>query len=303
MKKVPPGTEPILRCSITIPLHITGMWRICWRRDEYESGSIGAGIVIEPGLQAEIELYDENSRSNIVRRIELNGEEIELRNLEILKRLKRSGRSFVVRCRCPAPLGAGYGLSAALCLAYSIAMHECSEIDKAVERAHLAEVKSLLGLGDVIAELYGGELEVRIRPGSPRHGGKIIKICYRSSYNVLTSEIEKNITTDKMLRDRYNEIVKFSELYINKILNDPSLETFLECSYNFSKLVGFLDENIEKKLNIVRRLVIGYYVKKRVLVIVPEREYIDEVYEHVRSVFGTCRMFRLTRDGLRLFLT
>ncbi len=303
MRKVPPGTESVHRCLITVPLHITGIWKICWRRDEYETGSIGAGIVIEPGLEAQIEFSEEVYDKFPIRKIELNGEEIKLRNIEILNRLINGRSSFTVRCRCNAPLGSGYGLSAALCIVYSIAIHKCSKIDRAIDRAHLAEVKSLLGLGDVIAEVYGGELEIRVSPGAPGHGGKIIKICYKSNYKVLTSELKTGLTTDKMLREKYDKIVKYSEIYIHKVLEDPSLENFLECSYEFSKLVGFLNDFVEDRLKIIKRFIIGYYVKKRVLVIVPERDSIDDVCEHVRRMFGICRMFRLTREGLRIMLS
>ncbi|NPA70554.1 MAG: hypothetical protein GXO26_07065 [Crenarchaeota archaeon] len=303
MRKVPPGTDQIQRCLIILPLHITGIWKICWRRDEYESGSIGAGIVIEPGLKAEIKFIESKHDKNPIRIVELNGKKINLKNIEILNKLIDNNSSFIINCECNAPLGSGYGLSAALCITYSIALHKCLNIDKAIEKAHLAEVKSLLGLGDVIAEVYGGELEIRISPGAPKHDGKIIKICYRNDYTILTSELEINLTTDIMLREKYDKIVRYSDTYIHKVLEDPSLENFLECSYNFSKLVGFLNNSIEDKLKILKRFLIGYYVKKRVLVIVPERDFLDEVYERVRSMFGVCRIFKLTKDGLRIFLT
>ena len=300
MRRVPPGTEPIRRYLINVPLHITGIWKICWGRDEYETGSIGAGIVIEPGVRAVVEIYDENPPKDPIRKTILNGKEIKLRNIEILNRLVSHRKSIIVNCTTPAPLGAGYGVSAALCIIYSLAINECTDIKRAVENAHLAEVKSLLGLGDVIAETYGGELEIRLRPGSPGTTGRIIKICYRKTYNILTTELRKKLYTDEMLRERYSDIVRNSDNLLRKIIEEPSLENFLYCSYMFSKLVRFIDDRIENMLQRVRKMILGYYAKKRVLVIVPEKNYLDEVYEHVRSIFRICRMFRLTREGLHV---
>ncbi len=299
MRKVPPGTDKKQKVLIDVPLHITGVWRTCWGRDEYETGSVGAGIVIEPGVRAKISIHVRES-PNIDRELLLNGKKITLKNIKILEKLIMSKISFKIECKTNAPLGAGYGMSAALCIIYSIALHNVSNIEKAIEAAHLAEVRSLLGLGDVIAETYGGELEIRLRPGSPRTSGKIVKICYRRTYNILTTELAGALYTDTMLRDKYSDIVKYSQDCISHIIEDPALENFLYYSYMFSKKVGFLNENIEEKVRNIRKMLIGYYVKKRVLVMVPERDYVYDVYEYIRDLFGVCRLFTLTRMGVHV---
>ncbi len=281
---------------LEVPLHITGIWDIVWGADEYTSGSVGAGLVIEPPAFITIET---TSRDVTI----LNGRPLALEHQHLARKLLSVNRGIRVICTTSAQLGKGYGLSAALSIAYSVGYHYVKYgklvLDQVFKLAHLLEVKLLTGLGDVIAEVEGGELEIRKRPGAPGVGELTrVKIGRKP---VIVVELERKISTADMLRTLFSRI-KLGSRLLEKVLDYPSLETFLEVSYRFSKYVGFLEEDIEHRLRKIKRsMLIGYYCKKQLLVVIPEEEYLDEVYEYLSREFACpCKIFYTREEGLRV---
>ncbi len=185
-------------------------------------------------------------------------------------------------------LGLGYGLSSAIAIAYSYAKlitestrHPIS-LTKASIVAHIAEVMNLTGLGDVIAETYGGGLVVRLRPGPPSIGA--IDSIPLSNVYVLICELRRAVkSTPQMLIEGLNEQVKFGLIAYKNFIKNPSIESFLNEAYRFSKAVGFLTHDLDKRVKMVLKpylrqgCVLGYYVKKSLLLILTEGECVNEV--------------------------
>ncbi len=282
---------------IKVPLHISGIWKICWMHDELESGSIGTGIVIEPGAEATVRYLSSNSRTLV-----LNSTELKIKNFTIIERLSgKTDRGFKIDVITKARLGYGYGLSAALSIIYSTACYYPRNIRKALEAAHIAEIKCLTGFGDVIAEVYGGDIEIRIKPGSP-YTGKVLKIPYKRPIKVLTVELAYREDTKRMLIDRFSKIQKYGEIFLREFMKELTLEKFLECSNKFSKEIGFIDSEVKEIFNkIEKRFYIGYFVKKNLLIIFPEKEYVLDLKDLLsRSGKFICKEFYTTSRGIEL---
>jgi len=285
----------LFRILIEVPLHITGIWDIVWKNDEYTSGSIGAGLVIDPPAFITIEEY---CRDVTI----INGSLIKLRHQEQTKRLLNVNESIRVTCTSAGTLGKGYGLSAALSIAYAVGYTYVKygrlDTDLSFKLAHLIEVKNLTGLGDVIAEVTGGDIEIRTKPGAPNIG-TVEKIILKERVPILVVELERSLTTSIMLREYFYRI-KLASREVKALLEHRDLDTFLEVSNRFSRQVGFLTNDIESLLNKIDKFVRGYFVKKQLLVVVPEKSSIEDVYEYLKNTFGVCKIFYTRTCGVKV---
>ncbi len=291
--KVPEDADMIFK--VEIPLHVSGIWTIEWHRDEVESGSRGAGLVLEPTVEAYVK-YQNNYNNEVV----INGEKIELKNFKVIDRLIESRSRFRIEVFAKARLGYGYGLSAALSIIYSLSKNMFKDVEKCLKLAHISEVKCLTGLGDVIAEVYGGDIEVRLKSGAPKIG-KICKVVLRKKIKVLITELEKYYEdTREMLMYRFERIKKYGLKFLNMFIKNPDIENYIYTSYLFSKSIGYIRDDIENFLRSYKRYYVGFYIKKRLLVVIPEKDFELDIKQLLYSKFGNCKVFYTTSNGLRI---
>jgi pantoate kinase len=270
---------------IRIPSHITGFFVPKWSRDPLETGSIGAGLVLEPGIEFEVNRAGRRGLS-------LNGNE--LRSEVLHELLPDTAR---VEVRSELPIGAGYAMSASLALACSIAAElQKAEPDllSAFRRAHVAEVRAMTGLGDVLALHAGRGLAVRLKPGAPGIG-EVEAIEVPQGISVVTAVLGSMSTTE-MLTRYADRIRQHGAEAFRRFLRDPTLESFLENAREFAKGVGFLTQDVEDRMRPVREMLLGYSVKKRVLFAVVREEELHAVHSHLRTVFGEVHVHRVC-DG------
>ena len=260
------------KVRIKVPLHITGFWKPIYTRDPITTGSLGAGLNIDSYLIADIM---KSSRSTII----LNDKEI---NIPTVKRVLKYLKSpITIKAYTRAILGAGYGLSAALALAASIGTTIVYgmkiSLEKAASIAHIAEVEEATGLGDVIAMYYGG-FEVRVKPGPPGIG-EIIKIPYDPSIKIITLILGKYDTPSMLRRYGIKQYI-MAENCLKELLSYPDLQYFLELSRAFTKTFFNYNE-VEKIIDPIKKYLIGYYLKKKVLVMAIEKDHINDVVEYL----------------------
>ena len=116
-------------------------------------------------------------------------------------------------------------------------------LNEVAQIAHCAEVKSRTGLGDVIAEAYGGGVVVRKKPGPPEIGlidcipHRNEKISYvvlgideRRTKAVLT-EADGEEQEGEGMKRRINEAGRAA---IKTLMRRPTLETFISASREFA---------------------------------------------------------------------
>jgi pantoate kinase len=146
------------------PGHISGYFRRIFGDTPRETGSAGAGIVIEEGVIARAI----PSRSPTVTMLVLENGHIGGRLPLIESAMERLGVSAEVTTESTLPAGAGFGLSAAALLASISALSALFDLRlsdlEIASLAHEIEVIHRTGLGDVAA-CQGGGIECRKGPG------------------------------------------------------------------------------------------------------------------------------------------
>ncbi len=280
-----------MEVEVRVPLHITGFWKPVYTEDPVTTGSLGAGVNIEPKLIVKASL---SSTSKLY----LNDER--LLSVDSVNNVFNSVNcGLVVRGYTKAPLGAGYGLSAALALAASVAASVLcggETLEKAALRAHVAEVKAGTGLGDVIAEFYGG-FEVRVKPGPPGVG-EVVHIPFNPKVKVLTVPLGRR-STRVMLSEYTSDLARLAGELVEKLIENPSLENFIEYSSLFTR--RFFNYTVPDELmEGVRGRVIGYYMKKCVLTVFVDEDYSLDVEDYIRSRGFKVIRGRITQCGVEV---
>jgi pantoate kinase len=150
------------------PGHLSGYFSPVIGRDPATTGSIGAGIVIQEGVEARVSRAD--VPEILVRRVDSDGHRLDLGSgsppiAYLMERLSVTAR---IETECRLPISAGFGLSAAALVASSFALNTLYELgfspEECCELAHEAEIVHRTGLGDVAA-CQGGGRDFRQGPG------------------------------------------------------------------------------------------------------------------------------------------
>ncbi len=284
---------------VEIPGHISGFWYVYRKEDPLHTGTVGAGLLIEPGL---VVASNPGNKETLV----FNGKRVSVDTLETAYRYACiEGTS--IKVSSPFELGRGYGASAALALGgLFISFAEKGIIKSWFEigkYAHLAEVENVTGYGDVVAEICGGGLELRVKPGAPGIG-VVDKVPIPPNIHILTVELDRYTTLD-MFR-RYGDRIKEIGLKVySEFIKTPSIESFLHLSHTFSLETGMMskdmDSRLERLLSAYMRQgrVLGYFIKKGLLVVVAEDNASMEVYKTLSSL-GVTKVFRFNFSGCRL---
>ena len=275
--------------SIEVPLHLTGFFYPIYTSDPHTTGSIGAGVVITPGLVCNIR------RDH--RGITFNG--VALKAGPAIELYKNLRQPLGIELQGDCAPGAGYAFSAASALAAGSALVASGMATplEVARMAHVIEVQHGTGLGDVLAIWEGGGLTIRTRAGAPGVGSAE-SVGAEEKVVVLTTELG-TMSTRQFLSDHLDRIMSLGRRLYERFIADPSLSLFLELSESFSRELGLVDEKI---LDVVRRLsprILGWYVKKRVLVVVAEQEWAVDVAKTIEESINKARWFRLGGAGWR----
>ena len=217
------------------PGHITGFFAPFRHEDPVRAGSWGAGIAIDLGATAEVELHG----SGIEIDIPFGKGEVTRRAVELA--LSESGESRGVRVdlELQLPVGQGFGMSAAGTLATTVALADIlgKEREDALRWAHTAEVLSGTGLGDAIGSFHGG-LVIRKEPGLPPYGEIIRKDVVRELWIMTVGD---PIDTREFLEKRGDEVSKAGMKALSGLLNDTSFSAFIRFSREFAEEVSIGD--------------------------------------------------------------
>lgn len=144
------------------PGNISCVFKIVPDADPAKMHSLGMGFTIVEGVTATVEGADATV-------VSFNGERFGFPAVErVIEAL--ADRPIGVELASPLPLGCGFGLSGASALATAYALDALLGLGRDPRElamaAHVAEVESLSGLGDVCAQFHGGWL-VKLVPGDP----------------------------------------------------------------------------------------------------------------------------------------
>ena len=144
------------------PANISCVFKIVPDDDPAKMHSLGMGFTIREGVTARVAASDGPG-------VWFNGRAIAFPAVEAVVAALTEQPVRVV-LESPLPLGCGFGLSGASALAAALALDALLGLGRSRRElamaAHVAEVRSLSGLGDVCAQYRGGWL-VKLRAGDP----------------------------------------------------------------------------------------------------------------------------------------
>jgi pantoate kinase len=247
-----------LAAKAFVPGHVTGIFRIF---DEYDDplhcGSTGAGFSVSIGTATTVSVMDHSSLEITT---DYNNERIDAKVTKtVVRRLvddyERTLKVHVTH-DSSLPSGAGFGASGAGALGTALALSHLLDDDisneKASEYAHIAEIDNHTGLGDVLAQTVGG-IEVRVKAGGPGVG-EIKDILYLDSLRAVLAGAPglktAEVLTDPTTREKINTI---GDHLVERIVTDPTIETFVECSRAFSDEIGLKTRRVKEALDELER--------------------------------------------------
>ncbi len=241
-----------------VPGHVTGIFRIF---DEYDDplrcGSTGAGFSVTIGTATSVSVMEHPSLE-ITTNYNKQHVDAKVTKTVVQRLTEEYERTLKVHVEHESSLlsGAGFGASGAGALGTALALSHLIDSDikyeKAAEFAHIAEIENHTGLGDVLAQTVGG-IEVRVEAGGPGVG-KIRDILYLDSLRAVLAGAPglktADVLTNPETRDQINTI---GDHLVERIIANPTIETFVDCSRAFSDEVGLKTHRVKDALDELER--------------------------------------------------
>ncbi len=232
-----------------VPAHITGFFEKRLHDSVVKTGSLGAGIVLDVGMEtgAIVKISDETTV-----KVFHEGSECRCQTTHDVV-------SLILMNTCGAydieihhfsklPLETGFGLSASGALGAAFALNNALDIEldpvKIGEAAHCSEVENKTGLGDVIAELSKG-LVLRTREGAPGTGKTKCfpldtwVVCFIADGPLSTRSVLENGSMMCLVNQIGADCIKDAV----KELNGPR---FMELSQSFALRTGLANRYVRK---------------------------------------------------------
>ncbi|MEA2070229.1 MAG: pantoate kinase [Asgard group archaeon] len=240
-----------------VPAHITGIFQICPHEVPLYMGSRGAGFSIDNTIDTQIRLTPLKNESKIT--VFYNGQQI---RGEVTKKVVSSfnyylkNDSLEIFHKSNFPLEAGFGTSGAGALGAALCLNDLCKTNLSLERlgkiAHIAEVECSSGLGDVIAQIYGGA-EIRVEPGAPGIG-EIQSFEWPKDQKILSVFFQKLATKGIISSSKSRERINKTAINLLQHLQiKPTLAEFLRVSYLFSQTSELIPLTIKKPLKLLRK--------------------------------------------------
>jgi len=211
---------------------------------------------------------------------------ITLKTIEILQRNFKSelpkifNHKIAIEHDINIPVRAGFGTSASCALGTAIGISKLFNLPisktEAGQIAHFAELELKSGLGDVLSQTSKG-IVIRESPGAPGIGKtKNISYYHNIEDSIKEEKIIKNekndfsdiyvvsktfgeIDTSSIIQDPH-KIKKINEIGLSmqkKIVANPSVQNFIDCSYEFAKKTELMTDEISAIVEDLKKYTIG----------------------------------------------
>ena len=232
------------------PGHVSGFFQPCYDKDPLKTGSRGAGFSVSLGARTQVTLEPAMNQSIQIRvNNHLNKFPVVYNCIQTL--LQHKPFMVSIDIQTILPFSQGFGMSAACSLGSALGIAQLLHLPQsaAIAAAHTAEVTQSTGLGDVIGCSNGG-IEIRKNPGVPPFG--LIQ-SIPGSFEVLLGVIDTPITTKDILKnaDICENIALIGNQCTNKILENPTVETFFALSKFFAEETGLATQ---KMMDIIKEI-------------------------------------------------
>jgi len=234
------------------PGHVTGFFEVQRNDDLLAYGSRGAGMCISLGATSEVALTPATKQTV---RVTVNGRSsrAETTRAAIGHLIGDTGLKVQVSTELDLPVSQGFGMSAAGALSAAIAACYLLGRDRqeAYEAAHIAEVKTGCGLGDVPA-IHRGGITLRRRPGLPPRG-EVLNI--EGAPEVVLAVVGKKLVTRTILEDEsaMDSINAQGKVLVSRMLKEPTVERMMYNSREFAVRTGLARRRIVKIMDEANR--------------------------------------------------
>ncbi len=249
------------------PHHITAVFVPVTGPTTERTGSIGVGLAVEPRLTI----------CHGVR----GGSELPRTTAQLLESEGLTPGDFTAFM--PLPWRVGYAVSGASAVSAALlaASLKGRGIYAEMARAHEVEVDNRTGLGDVLAISCGVGLVIRRSAGAPGVGS--VECLFMPRSLGLIGVDAGTMSTPDFLSGLGDSYFGAAKKLIDSLISEPSVDNFLTSIRQLTDSLGLLDSLLGVRADAVRRTpyLISYYVKKKVTVIVVERQGLDDAVEHL----------------------
>jgi pantoate kinase len=222
-----------------VPGHVTGFFSAHPADDPATAGSRGAGLTLSDGVTVRVEPADEIA-------ISLNGSTVPMEPVERV--LGSLGVEARVLADTDLPVGAGFGVSGAMALGTALAANAAFGLARSendlVRAAHVAEVESGTGLGDVVAQARGG-IPIRLEPGAPGRG-LLDGIPARARVEYVTFG---ELSTEAVLSGDTERLSAAGGEALSKLIEEPTLPRFMSLSRRFARDAGLLTDDVAEAID------------------------------------------------------
>lgn len=242
-----------MRAEAFSPGHITGFFEVCRDRDVLATGSRGAGLCLSLGATSTV-VMAEAARQSIEVTIDGTKADAPVTKATVREILGKERYAVKVATNLDLPQSQGFGMSAAGALSTALAVSELLGQDRqrAFEAAHIAEVRSSTGLGDISA-LHRGGVTLRMRPGLPPVG-KVKRID--GAPTVVLAQVGRRLLTKSVLSNssKVAAVNKSGARKVKLLDKEPTFNRFMELSAEFAFETGLVTRAVTNAIDAASKL-------------------------------------------------
>ena len=274
--------------------------------DLLRTGAIGGGITLEKGVHVTVKA-DPSEKNSVITL--LNGKKADMyvarRVAEELLSLTEDCFNLIIDQRIDVPVGGGLGTSGASAIATALAVAKAINLHityyKVAQIAHIAEILSGTGLGTVSGLVVSG-LVLIVKPGAPGYD-KVERILADDNLRVVIGffgPIDKKKVLGRKDLDKINEIGKE---VLNRILDDPTPESFMKYCLHFAKSSGLISERVLECVETALRL--GAIGASQTMIgdavfALADKDVVEDIVEHFKKAGATALESRISWTPARL---
>lgn len=223
------------------PANISCVFQIYQHQNPRWKGSYGFGFTLNEGVTVRVCPAEKTEIFFNSRKIHFSAVRQVIHSL--------TGENIAVSITSSLPLGYGFGLSGASSLATAYAINRVLDLKKSEKElaviAHIAEVESGTGLGDVVNQYFGGFL---LKSEHPSSHFKVIKrsfantpVFFRYFSKLATEEVIRNARLASQINAAAASILTETNRLVSSERN-MEFATFIQLAKKFAQRSGLLTD-------------------------------------------------------------
>jgi pantoate kinase len=215
-------------------------------------GATGGGLGLNSGVHTNVTLQEaKENRIQVYINTQLASQAKTTLNMtQTLLNYTNKKYHVTVEHTIDVPIGMGFGTSAGGALTAGLAIKDALSLPLTYNQigkiAHIAEIQCQTGLGTVSSLTYGGGCILVVEPGAPGVC-QIDRIPISPDYVVVAGFYQTKISKTLLSSpEKRVEINRYGKQALENILNEPVLENFLSCCWDFAQKAGFASEGVRE---------------------------------------------------------